>query len=214
MEIYLSEDMFPPKLDDPEVQKQRVFDQENIKIGDWKEGRSVSVDVPLPEGVKNNGTFWAHVFVGRHGQELNPWSPDYKPGEAYYFTKLLTRYMPKKKVVKTKKLIGGTEEDKEEEPEPEVPEPKTQPIVSYWHSNFTLDMVADNGVLQYSALPPPLRQHVVLEQSGARDKSGQNGWYYPVIFTNEFWLLKDHMIELNNTVSYVSAPPRNSISIC
>jgi len=61
-------------------------------------------------------------------------------------------------------------------------------------------LVGGGGVLQYQTLPVPLRQHVILEQTGAREKTGRNGWYYPVIYPNEFWLLRDHMVELNSTV--------------
>lgn len=200
MQIFVSDKFVVPDL---KSGKNRVFDEKNIKTGDWTEGRSVSVEVPLPESTKNNGTLFAHVFVGRHGKTLDPRDQEYNTGDAYYFSKMLTRFMPKKKVVKTKKLIGGSEEvEVEEEPVKEVEE-KGPVIASYYHANLTLDMVVDNGVLQYGALPYPLRQHVVLEQSGARDKSGQNGWYYPIVYDNEFWLLKDHMVEINSTVSYV-----------
>lgn len=200
MQIYLSEKFFVPHLD----KSVSVFNEEKIKIGDFNDGRSVSVDVPLSESTKNNGTLYAHIFVGKHGKTLDPRDPTYNAGDAYFFSKILTRYMPKKKIVKTKKLIGGSEEEEEEEVESvKVTDTKGPVIASYWHSNLTLDMVADNGVLQYAALPPPIRQHVVLEQTNARDKSGQNGWYYPIIYDNEFWQLKDHMIELNSTVSYV-----------
>ena len=40
-----------------------------------------------------------------------------------------------------------------------------------------------------------------MEASGARDGSGQNGWYYPVLFVNTFWQLRTHMIALNSTVT-------------
>ena len=48
---------------------------------------------------------------------------------------------------------------------------------------------------------PAVRQHVQLESNGARDASGQNSWYYPVLFVNTFWQLRDHMTELNDTVT-------------
>jgi len=38
-------------------------------------------------------------------------------------------------------------------------------------------------------------------RTGARDASGQNGWYYPILYTNTFWQLKKHMTELNSTVT-------------
>ena len=32
-----------------------------------------------------------------------------------------------------------------------------------------------------------------------RDETGTKGWYKPIIFPNEFWHLRSHYIELNNT---------------
>jgi hypothetical protein len=40
-----------------------------------------------------------------------------------------------------------------------------------------------------------------MESTGARDGSGQNGWYYPVLFVNTFWQLRTHMMTLNSTVT-------------
>ena len=37
--------------------------------------------------------------------------------------------------------------------------------------------------------------------TGARDATGKNGWYYPVLFVNTFWQLKTHMTTLNSTVT-------------
>jgi hypothetical protein len=57
--------------------------------------------------------------------------------------------MPKKKEVHLKKLIKS-HDDKEKE---HVQESKTQPIVSYWHSNLTIGIVSDNKPLSIQALP-------------------------------------------------------------
>jgi len=53
----------------------------------------------------------------------------------------------------------------------------------------------------YPTLHPAVRQYVHMEASGARDATGQNGWYYPVLFINTFWQLKSHMTTLNSTVT-------------
>jgi len=45
-----------------------------------------------------------------------------------------------------------------------------------------------------------VRQFLHLEATGARDGTGQNTWYYPILFVNSFWQLKSHMTLLNDTV--------------
>jgi len=201
MSIYLSEGYMLPQLSHPKMQDNLVFNEKDIKIGDWNEKRSVAVDVNFSESVQHNGTLFAHIFVAKHGAEMDPQAPGYDPTQSYRVIKMLTRYHQKKKVVKTKKLIGGTAEDSVDEEEIPATTPDGKPIItSYWHSNLTLNLVGDGGVLNYQTLPVPLRQHVVLEQTGAREKTGRNGWYYPIVYPNEFWLLRDHMVELNSTV--------------
>ncbi|KAI5815995.1 cleft lip and palate transmembrane protein 1-domain-containing protein [Pyronema omphalodes] len=202
MSVYLSESVLLPPLSHPEMKQNLVFNEENIKLGDWDDKRSVSVDVPFSKDVQNNGTLFAHIFVAKHGAQMDPHDASYDPTQSYRVVKLLTRYHPKKKVVKTKKLIGGSEEETSEEEVVPSTTPDGKPIItSYWHSNLTLNVIGDPGVLQYNTLPLPLAQNVVLEQTGARDISGRNGWYYPIVWPNEFWLLRDHMVEINSTVS-------------
>lgn len=217
--MYLHESLRIPELDTPEMRSALVAQETNFKIGDWNEKREVSLTVPFSEKVQNNGTLYAHVFVAQHGKQMDPRLPGYEPGTAFNTFKMLTRYYPKKKVVKTKKLIGGasdaTEEERAEEERKRNEELESwmdkrtgKPIIqSYWHSNLTLDVVGNNDVLQWPQLPPALREHVVVEQTGAREESGANGWYYPIVYPNDFWLLRDHMVEINNTVSSVLSRP-------
>lgn len=57
--------------------------------------------------------------------------------------------------------------------------------------------------MQYTSITPPIRQYIRTEATGARDATGQNGWYYPILFVNTFWQLKTHMTILNSTVTEV-----------
>lgn len=83
--------------------------------------------------------------------------------------------------------------------EEEVP---TGPIINaHYHPNFTMSFIPDGGVQQYPSMHPATRQYVQLESSGARDATGQNGWYYPLLFINTFWQLRSHMTVLNSTVT-------------
>lgn len=76
-------------------------------------------------------------------------------------------------------------------------------IANHYHPNFTMSFIPDSGVMQFRSMTPPIRQYVRLEATGARDGSGQNGWYYPILFVNTFWQLKSHMMVLNSTVTEV-----------
>ncbi len=175
-----------------------VLQEKGFTIGDWNDNREIDASFSVPKEVQNNGTLWAHFFVAISGQELDPTSSKYDNAKAYHFFRPLTQYITKKKVAKTKKLLGSS--DSPEEPE-EDDQPKGPVIASYYHPNVTVSVITDSGSLNYPSLHPAVRSNIQLETTGSRDSSGQNGWYFPIIFVNTFWQLRDHMTELNETVT-------------
>ena len=176
-----------------------VLDEKNIKMGDFDDVREIKTTIDVPTAVQHNATLWAHFFLGLSGSQLNPTAKDFDPARAVTFFRPLNQYRGKKKVKKLKNLLDSKQEDTEEEPEvPQGPQ-----IGSFYHPNFTIAIVPGTGVVNWRNMHPALRKNVVLEPTGARDYTGQNGWYYPVVFLNTFWQLRSHMTELNDTVKTI-----------
>ena len=175
-----------------------VINEKNFKIGDYKEKREIQTTITLPKAVQANGTLWAHFYVALTGYSQDPTAMDYDIAKAFHFARPLTQYLPKKRVRKLKNLL-----EKGNETEEVATEPQGQQIASYYHPNFTVAVIPDGGIQNFPSMHPALRKNIVIEPSGARDSSGQNGWYYPTIFVNTFWQLRSHMTELNDTVTQV-----------
>ncbi|KAI9772847.1 MAG: hypothetical protein M1840_008729 [Geoglossum simile] len=198
--IYVSPSFAMPSLvampKDTLVVKEREF-----KFGDFKDERQIDTSFAVPEAVQQNGTLWAHYYVAVSGYPLDPSAKGYDTAKAYHFRRPLNQFLARKKIKKTKKLLGKSEAKGGVELEPELePQPQVTTIVSYYHPNVTLSIVPDSGTLHFPSMHPALRQYVSLESTAARDASGENGWYYPIVFVNTFWQLRDHMTELNSTV--------------
>jgi hypothetical protein len=104
--------------------------------------------------------------------------------------------MPKRRIRKEKSLLGGNDEEEqvEEELEPEV-DPKAKVVQSYWSNNITLTIVGDSAKIDTRALHPMTSQFYHLGPKTADDKLT----YYPPIFPNDFWLLKENMMPINTT---------------
>ncbi|OSX60113.1 hypothetical protein POSPLADRAFT_1182513 [Postia placenta MAD-698-R-SB12] len=170
------------------------FVWENITYGDWSDTRTTDFVVDLPVSVQANGSLWADVFLVKDGASPDPSKPNFDSRAVHHTRKLLTRYLPKAKVRKVKSLISGQDEQPEEEEEPQ-----TDVIASHWHPNLTLALVSDATVLPYTQLPPPLAQHVYLYPE--RDEAGTIAFYKPIIFPNDFWLLRSQFIEINKTTA-------------
>lgn len=176
-----------------------VFEEKRFKIGNWTDKRTAEGTVYFPTPVQHNGTLWGHFYVGLSGAVLDPTQRGYDPGLAYHFVHPLTQYIPKKKEAKTRNLLADTPEAEEEivEDEPE----QTGPIIAnYYHPNVSLSFIPNSGVFSFPQAHPAVRHFLRLEATGARDGSGQNSWYYPILFVNTFWQLKSSMTLLNDTV--------------
>ena len=174
-----------------------LIDEKSFKFGDYKENRVVETEFKVPTAVQRNATLFAHFYVAQSGSQLDPTRPDYDKTKAYHMIRPLTQYQPKKKISKTRNLLSDLPETVESDEEKNAP----KVIGNYYHSNFSISMVPDSGVVNFPSMHAGVREYFQLDQTGSRDATGQNGWYYPVLFTNTFWQLKKDMIELNETVS-------------
>lgn len=179
-----------------------VLEEKNFKIGDYKDSRQIETSITVPKQVQQNSTLFAHFYVALSGQPLDPTSPHYSVASASHFIRPFTQYLPKKKQRKLKNLLDKKELQEAEKVEEVEVEVSSGPTISnYYHPNFTLSFIPDSGVMQnFQKTHPAVRKHIELERTGARDASGQNGWYYPIVFVNTFWQLRSQMTEINSTV--------------
>lgn len=173
-----------------------VLQEKNFTLGNYSDTREIETTIKVPKQVQQNGTLWAHFFLARSGYTLDPAAKGYSSDNALHFLRPLNHYHAKKKTKKLKNLLAASDETEEEEQD-DTPQVQT---MSYYHPNFTVSLIPNTGSTRLAQMHPAVRQHVQLERTGARDLSGQNGWYYPIVFLNTFWQLKTHMTELNSTV--------------
>lgn len=195
--IYVSPSLAMPALSkvDPET---LVLEEKAFALGNFNEKREIDTSFAVPTEAQNGGNIWAHFYVALQGYQMDPAASDYDVAKAYHFYRPLNQMLAKKKIKKTKKLLGGSDASDQGDVD-EVPKGPT--LASYYHPNFTMSFIPDAGTQSFPQMHVALRQYVVLEATGARDASGQNGWYYPILFVNTFWQLRSHMTELNSTVT-------------
>lgn len=196
--VYVSPSIVLPSLSSLPLSS-LVLEEKKFGLGNYSDVREVETTIQVPKEVQHNGTLWAHFFVALSGHELDPAAKGYSTDTAVHFLRPLNQYLPKRKAKKLKNLLAGADETDEEEDDgtPDVS------IASYYHPNFTLSVIPDSGNMKYRQIHPAIRRHTQLEATGARDASGQNGWYYPIVFLNTFWQLRSHMVELNSTVETI-----------
>ncbi|EMD40853.1 hypothetical protein CERSUDRAFT_80502 [Gelatoporia subvermispora B] len=193
MDVYVTTDPSPKAFENPVDFTEHGglihFSWSNITFGNWSDTRTVDFDVNLPESVQHNGSMWADVFLRREDASLDPSSPNFNPHGVRHVRKLLTRYMPKTKIRKVKKLIGSQEDALDEDEQPDV-------IVSHWHQNLTLTLVSDASVIPINKVAPPVAQYI--ETLPDRDSTGR-AYYKPIVYPNDFWHLRSQYTEINTT---------------
>ncbi|KAL3721273.1 hypothetical protein ACJRO7_033727 [Eucalyptus globulus] len=198
MWVYLSEQ---ERFNDFGSEGALVWHETGIPYADWGplSTRSLSSTYRPSEALKQNGSLYAHVFFARSGYSPDPSDPEYQPLSAFGKTHPVVTHLPKSRADKKKRLLGGqeesdgagsvsevTEEDKDEGPVEWVP---------YWKPNITINLVEDFTRYPRNAVPPNVAPYLNVEPSTES--------YYPTIFFNEFWLLKDKFIPINETVDEV-----------
>ncbi|XP_008795274.1 cleft lip and palate transmembrane protein 1 homolog [Phoenix dactylifera] len=179
-----------------------VWHEANIPYAVWGPAstRSHSLKYYPSEAVKHNGSLYAHVFFARSGYPPDPSDPEYEPKFAFGRTNPVVMFLPKSKADKRKSLLGNSKGPEEEEQAPELKddtwvEAKDEgPVewVSYWKPNITINLVDDFTRYPHNNIPPNIAGYMNIDPT--------TGNYYPTIFFNEFWLLRDKLIPLNDTM--------------
>jgi len=106
----------------------------------------------------------------------------------------LVKYQPKHKADIRRNLITGESEAVIENNinQSEVP------YIQYWNSNITLQLVEDFTSYSTNNIPPPIRDYIVIDPASNK--------YFPVLFHNEFWVLREHFKPItpeNQTLSLI-----------
>lgn len=200
MWLYLSEH---DKFSDFGNERALVWHETNIPYAVWTPDstRSLSIMYQPSEALKHNGTLYAHAFFARSGYTPDPNDPEYQPLATFGRSNAIVKFLPKSKSDKRKALLGDDKTSNEEKTVSEVaedsqPEPEDEgpaQWISYWKPNMTINLVDDFTRYTMSAVPPNVAPYLNVEP--------KTGNYYPTVYFNEFWLLRDKLIAINETVT-------------
>ncbi|KAL9313943.1 hypothetical protein ACSQ67_019395 [Phaseolus vulgaris] len=215
MWLYLSEN---EKFNDFGAESSLVWHETNIPYAVWgsESTRTLTLDYNPSESLKHNGSLYAHVFFAHSGFSPDPSDPEYQPQAAFGRTHPVVMYLPKSKADRKKSLLGSASDSSEaqvtpkddliivlfwlcqvvDDPEEDDDDSKDEePVewVSYWKPNITINLVADFTQYPKTGAAPNIAPYLNIDPF--------TGNYYPIVYFNEFWLLRDKLIPLNETVT-------------
>ncbi|XP_022925289.1 cleft lip and palate transmembrane protein 1 homolog isoform X2 [Cucurbita moschata] len=199
MWVYLSEH---ERFNDFGDEGALVWHENGIPYAVWgqESSRSLSFKYYPSEALKQNGTLYAHVFFARSGYTPDPNDPEFQPLATFGRAHPIVMYFPKSKAGKRRSLLGSSEGSdtgetlKEVIDDDQVDLKDDGPVewVSYWKPNVTVNLVDDFTRYAHNGVPPNIAPYLNVEPS--------TGNYYPTIFFNDFWLLRDKLVQINGTV--------------
>ncbi|KAL1409511.1 hypothetical protein Q8F55_003494 [Vanrija albida] len=183
-----------------EVRPSVVWD--GLTFGGWKDVREEDLVLDVPDSVlARNGSWYVDILLVKGGGD----SPIGKDGaDLAHHRKELTRWMPKRRVRKEKSLLA--KDDEEEDKEETAEDKAARPILAHWARNLTVTVVSDAGEVNLAQMPPTATPfYNLLENADGEPVLAADGKasYYPPIFPNDFWLLKENMAEINETTPTV-----------
>lgn len=198
MWVYLTEN---DKFNEFGNESALVWHETNIPYAVWgpESTRTLTLNYPPTESLKHNGSLYAHVFFAQSGYSPDPSDPEYQPQAAFGRTHPVVIYKPKSKADKRKSLLGADSSEGQVTPEViddiEDDSKDEGPVEwrAYWKPNITINLIADFTQYPNTGIPPNIAPYLNIDPI--------TGNYYPTIFFNEFWLLRDKLIALNETVT-------------
>jgi len=153
--------------------------------------RTEVVDLPLTRRWQENKTMpHAFVYVTPNGASPNPWDDTYDPTATVHAVHPLAFYAPLPKEKTQGKLL---ERNDERENQPEIL--MDRPWAMYLRPNLTINVLDLLGKVVLSKTHPQVRALMRVNH--------EKGTYRPILWMNDFWVLKDRCIVLNNTLDRV-----------
>ncbi|CCH45693.1 Cleft lip and palate transmembrane protein 1-like protein [Wickerhamomyces ciferrii] len=189
-EFYVSEDPYFQRV---QGDYKPVIKLDNIEISKAK-SVTESFKFPISDTIKvNNGSVYLYAYIIYDNLDVI--------GSKQF---QLSTYLPKKKEIKLHKLVGNNDEELDENvnkaSEEQEEDAGEQPILSHWHPNVTIAITNFPGLLDTQNLPPSVVDIFPLDPLDRRDNlTGLVTQYFPLLYQNKFWQLKDHMNEINST---------------
>ncbi|KAL4376095.1 hypothetical protein GQ457_02G010340 [Hibiscus cannabinus] len=200
MWFYLSEH---EKFNDFGNEASLVWHETNIPYATWgpESTRTLSMKYYPSQSLKNNGSLYAHVFFARSGYPPDPNDPEYQPQAAFGRTHSVVAYLPKSRADKKKSLLGNPKDGEvvesvtmvADDAETESKDDGPEEWMAYWKPNITINLVEDFTRYGHNAVPPNIAPFLNIDPA--------TGNYYPTIFFNEFWLLRDKLTAINESVT-------------
>ncbi|KAI8336325.1 cleft lip and palate transmembrane protein 1-domain-containing protein [Chlamydoabsidia padenii] len=198
----------------------------HLILGDFFESQMQQIKIPLDtQAWQPNAILYAHIFLTRANATIHPGHTGFNPEHIVYKRHVLTKYYPTKHAPSSffmllQSLYRNSLSTMISTPPELDQETPTHSLVSYWQEKVTISLVINDGkeVIPKTALQPATLKYIPLETTLATNEkmahtvhpllaggeSGHRiGFYRPIIFPNDFWLLQQHAYPVDENTTHL-----------
>eukprot|EP01128_Nolandella_sp_AFSM9_P007143 TRINITY_DN382_c0_g1_i1.p1 TRINITY_DN382_c0_g1~~TRINITY_DN382_c0_g1_i1.p1 ORF type:complete len:619 (+),score=175.55 TRINITY_DN382_c0_g1_i1:25-1857(+) len=196
MDLYL---YLSPSESELEPNSPPVWTKKDFVFGSWldEDIEDILLTFPTPSVLKNNGTYYAHFRAYSAKANVDEAKPFLSSShQLNKFVKTDLAKFAKKNLVSGEVDDSWLEREKwEEEMKAKgITDATTVKVLSRWKGNVTINLVQDFTAFKPGQIPDPLLKKFKFV----------DGKYLPIVFFNDFWLLNEDLIVLNETVEDLS----------
>lgn len=196
--VFVNEEKYFTQFSSSEV---LFWQQTGLVYGGWTDGPThdglftFNSSITLPESVKSNGSMFIHVYITKDGYVPHPsLGEPYSEEFTIYRSKQLNRFK-KRTIKKTKNLITGKTNTDPKLLE-HIEKHGNSEIISHWHPNLTINLIADQTPWTEGKIPAPLDEMISFRKGSLH--------YEPILYLNDYWNLMRDFTPINETVNEVS----------
>jgi hypothetical protein len=187
------------------------FSQDNEQLSTRTFSINLTADSPLEGHLReayqrlvNNETEYLHLFFTRQGVHYHPNHKNYNRNGVFHLTKQLNRYLKQKKNVKHNLLSKAKVNTELQNGTIITDVNSTEKVdqdyiyLSFYNPELIVAMVDFHDHIPSNAIPPHIQDMIKIHST-----SSKFGAYEPIIYVNEFWVIRDRMIILNQTLNQI-----------
>eukprot|EP00884_Botryococcus_braunii_P022883 jgi/Botrbrau1/9279/Bobra.0111s0007.1 len=177
-----------------------VWKLENIPWANTKQEVTKKVEYHPSKAVQNNETLYVHALLVESGYPLDPHDPEFDYAKVFHIQQRVNRYLPRPKRKEGINLLSGAEAEQhalaaaKTVADPDGPA-EPEEIISFFLPNITFAMVDDFTAYPGNAVPPHVAEVLKFDSTTKT--------YQPILWLNDFWMLRDYLIPMNETVEKV-----------
>uniref|UniRef100_A0A7S0YSI7 Cleft lip and palate associated transmembrane protein n=1 Tax=Polytomella parva TaxID=51329 RepID=A0A7S0YSI7_9CHLO len=189
--LFISDRKFLPPVEMSEL----AWFEPSFAVGVDK--RNATYVYNLPEHVRNNkSTIYLHTVIAKPGEPIVPSEPGYDNNNVFHYSFPLSAHIPRRKNSTGVSLLDQPKTDAEIEAAPAAVSYDPKERFHYLRPNLTVQFVDHfEAYVTIRKVPPQIFQAMEMDEGGN---------YRPIIYFNDFWLLKEHMIPVNETLESVT----------